>query len=220
MASSIGSLPTPNGALGPRIRLDIEELAAAVDLVSTPTFASTGARDTAYAAVIAAGKVGMSCYITNRAGVCRYVHGNNSTKGWKWEPQRNTLMDSRRSAAADSSGAAMVDILLMPAVTLPPGNRRLLIYASANAVCLTSNSGIPQGVLTGPGISAGEGLLMGGPSQLAGYPTKVTGGPWSVVASGSVSYNLRGKDGHPTAPAAVRFTDSILQVFDCGPADD
>lgn len=216
MASSIGSLPTPNGALGPRIRLDIEELAAAVDLVSTPTFASTGARDTAYAAAIAAGKVGMSCYITNRAGVCRYMHGNNSTKGWRWEPQRNTLIDAHRSAAADAAGTSIVSINLMPAVTLPPGNRRVLIRAHTVAEALTAGGGTPRMYVTGPGIATYEDMVQGSLPAIGVQCTLFR--EWDVVASGSVSWNQYGINAAPGAN--VRFLGSILQVIDCGPSDD
>lgn len=213
MPSSIGGLPTPNGAAAPRVRQDIEDLAAAVDLASTPVLASTTARDAAYDAAITAGKVGMRCYITNRAGYCCYVHTNNSGKAWVWEPQHNVLLDGHRLVAADATGTTPCDIILMPSVTLPPGNRRVLVRASAVVQALTGAC-TPRAYVEGPGIASPETYLQ---TSLPAVGVEGTvSREWEVVVSGAVAWNMRGIN--TVAGASVRFVGSILQVIDRGPA--
>ena len=214
MPSSIAGYRTPNGAAAPRLRQDIEDLAADVELTATPTFASTGARDSAYAAAITAGKVGMRCYITNRAGYCCYVHVDNSgTKGWVWEPQHNAMLDARRLSNADATGTTPFDIILMPSTALPPGNRRVLVRASTVAEALTGAS-IARAYVDGPGISGTETYMQ---TYLPALNAQATvSREWEVVTSGSVSWNLRGIS--TSGGTNARFQGSVLQVFDLGPA--
>jgi hypothetical protein len=218
-STAIGSYPTPNGAITPRIRLDIEALADAMDPVTTPTFASTGARDTAYAAAIAAGKVGMTCYITNRAGFSEYVHTDNSGgKGWRWRPQANDILTQTRPSAADSAGGNLIDIILLGPYVLPPGNRRVQVKTRSVVVQLTGGSAAarPQGQTTGNGFGTNQGISQAA-TNFAG-DTGLIQCDEIVVTSGTVSYSYRGRDGHATTPQSVRFTDSYMVVTDLGPA--
>lgn len=212
--SPIAALPgPPKNGVKPEIDVFFDTLNQALDPVVTPTFASTSARDSAYSSAIAAGKVGMRCYISNRAGYCSYIHTNSSGKAWVWEPQHNVLMDGHRPSAADATGTTPCDIILMPAVTLPAGNRRVLVRASAVVEALTGAC-TPRAYVEGPGIASTEAYLQ---APLPAVSVQATvSREWEVVTSGTVAWNMRGINAG--AGASVRFVGSILQVVDLGPA--
>ncbi len=212
--SPIAALPgPPKNGVKPEIDVFFDTLNQALDTVVAPTFASTSARDSAYSSVIAAGKVGMRCYISNRAGYCSYIHTNSSGKAWVWEPQHNVLLDGHRPSPADAAGTAPVDILLMPAVALPPGNRKVSVRASSVVEALTGAC-TPRAYVDGPGIASYETYMQTSLPALSVQGT--VSREWTVVTSGTVAWNLRGINAG--AGANVRFVGSILQVVDLGPA--
>jgi hypothetical protein len=215
--SAIAGYPTPTGGSAPRIRLDMEDLAAAVEVTACPTFASTGARDSAYATAIAAGKVGMTCYITDRAGFSEYVHISSAgTKAWRWKPQLVALAEPTAAAAAESTGGALIPIILTGPFVLPAGNRRIKVKTRSICTQLTSGEARPQGVLTGNGLGTNQGVSQCTTTFLG--DTGVVECEVTVTTSGTVSYSYQGRDGHATIAHTIRFTDSFMQVFDLGPA--
>lgn len=211
---SRGKVYVPDGSSQPSFTVHGDALATSIFTRITTFYATESERNTETVVptkMSAAQKLGMRCWVDERKGFCFW-----DGSAWRWEPQRNVLMDGRRSAAAESSGSALVPIILMSNTALPPGDRRLQIIASCNMVALATGNSLPRAVVSGPGIAASEGAVAG-VSLFAGFPFSAAR-TWTVVTSGTVSYNMYGQDAHPTAPVAVRFTDSILQVFDLGPA--
>jgi hypothetical protein len=177
------------------------------------SFTTEATRDAAYSGLTSAQKAGILCWVVSREGHCYW---DPTSAGWQWVSVRRPLIEASRPSAADSSGAVLVDILLMPSTTLPPGNRRVMVIASSNVVALANGGSYPMAQITGTGIAGSEGncATFTGFSGASSFVHLTR----TVTVSGSVSYLMRGKDSHPTSPGAVRFTDSILQVYDLGPA--
>lgn len=220
MASAIAGLRTPNGAVAPRIRADIEDLAADVELIGTPTVASTSVRDGLYASAIAAGKVGMRCYVTNRGGFSVYQHVSTSTKAWVWEGQQRPLAMETRTSDADSTAGSLVDIISVGPFTLPSGNRLVEVRIRSQATQLSGASTTeakPQLQVIGSGFAAGYNSV----TRLTTFPGAQTSveATFLVVTSGAVSFGLKGRDGHETVAQNIRFAYSVLQVIDRGPTD-
>lgn len=162
-------------------------------------------------------KLGMKCWVDSRKG---YYFWDGAE--WQPEPQHNVVFEGTRAAAADSSGASLVDIITgMASTALPAGARKLEIHATsqASAIAVSTSGGVFATVqVTGPGISASDVNAIAGPLTFIGAPG-LCHRIWNVVASGNVQYQMKGKDGNPLGQAAVRFSNSFLSVFDLGPAD-
>ncbi len=221
MASAIAGYRTPDPDEEPQYDQDMENLAADVELTATPTVASTATRDGLYAAAIAAGKVGMRCYVTNRAGFSVYQHVTTSTKAWVWEAIRRPLAVESRTSDADSAGGSLVDIISTGPFVLPAGNRLIQVYVRSQATQLTGASTTqakPQLQVIGSGFAAGYNSV----TRLTTYPggqTSVEHTFPPVTTSGTVSFALKGRDGHETVGQNIRFAYSQLHVYDLGPSD-
>ncbi len=221
--SAIAGYRTPSPLIKPQYDKDMENLAADVELTAVPTVASVGVRDGLYATAIAAGKVGMRCYVTNRAGFSVYQHISTSTKVWVWEPQRRPLAMETRTSDADSSGGNLIDIILTGPFVLPAGNRLIQVLVRSKGVQLTGSGAPspseakPQLQVIGSGFSPGYNDV----TRLTTFPGAQTTleNEWYITASGTCSWALRGRDGHETVAQSVRFSNSILQIFDLGPTD-
>lgn len=176
-------------------------------------FATLAARDAAYSSLTLLNRRGILCWVDETKG-----HYSHDGTGWRPLGLNHEILDGSRAAAADSTGPTTSDIILGSSITLPAGNRRLMIIASSNVTALTNIGSFPRVIVAGPGISATEGYMQSAALPFAGAAATVSR-VWRPVVSGTVAYTMRGMDGHPTAPAAVRFTDSILHVTDLGTAD-
>ena len=173
------------------------------------SFADTNTRDAAYSADIAAGKVGMKCWIVNRSGHCTYT---GVTLGWRWEPQRNVLfIGTRPSAANTSDPSQMIALILMGAVTLPPGNRWIEVTIRSDVMNLGQDAVPRLYDNNNPARSMYRGFCPAGQQVAIGTTFPL------IVASGTFDFDLYAHDAKGVA--ILSFGGSVLQVMDLGPTD-
>lgn len=72
-------------------------LSASIDGSLVPSFVNETARNTAAAAMIAAGKTGMTCHVQSRRGTCTFIGipagGAEPVNGWIWHAQNRIIYD-------------------------------------------------------------------------------------------------------------------------------
>lgn len=178
------------------------------------SFPDTASRDTAYSADIAAGKVGMKCWIVNRCGHCTYT---GSSFGWKWDAVNYKVSGGIRSSAADSNSTTGGVVVAQPSVTLPPGNRLIQTTASGNVQNLTATAAVGR-LYVIPWVSDGENWME---AALGGNQTATVSRTWFNVKSGTIQQQLYGLQSQPASgTGGVRFTNCWIQTMDLGPSDD
>jgi hypothetical protein len=169
--------------------------------------ADTTTRDANYSADITAGKVGMKCWIVNRSGHCTYT---GASFGWRWEPQRNVLINATRPSAANSAGNVGQSIMLMAPVTLPPNNRWIEVTIKSDVQNLTSVPGIAR-IYDGNSNTGISEYCPGNAGVVLAHTFPL------LVRTGTYSFNLFGHD--PLNVTNLSFTNSYLQICDLGPTD-
>lgn len=212
----------PDGSAAGNVPAAIKATTASITPYLVPKFATVGVRNSSVAAWLGepanSGKTaeGMRCYIVDRK-----AYSFHDGTGWKWESQNNPLAMQTRTADADSTGGSLVDILSTGSIVLPTGNRLIQVYVRSQATQLSGASTTeakPQLQVIGSGFAAGYNSV----TRLTTFPGAQTSVEFAfppVVTSGTVSYALKGRDGHETVGQNIRFAYSVLQVWDLGPTD-
>lgn len=185
--------------------------AGSLNLKIVGKYADVAARDAAYTGVADGDLAGTVCWIINRAGHC-YHDGT----AWQWQSINRVLMDNKRPSAANSAGTSPVNIILMPDVVLPAGNRLISIRAASQAYNISSPAAnvYPRIYVSGTNMSDGDNWAQSYLPASTGFPTTCVNS-WLVVASGTCHWHLIGLDA--SGAGISSFTDSRLQVYDLGP---
>ena len=212
------------------LQADLQALAQSVAPRSVPSFATTTARNSAYAADIAAGRSGMRCWVVNRAGFSFY----DGTQ-WVWEPQQNLIFKGYQPATVASNtitpGSLAVDML--SGYTLPPGNRQLYVEwgtvvkntsSPANKVggrvtplgAGGTNIGIPDGRNYAEAFLPVETAGTGFQQQVSSHASPVLSG---VVQIKLFGLSVGGSPGG-NQTNSVSFSHSWMEVWDLGPTDN
>lgn len=179
-------------------------------------FPDVTARNAAYNGYSNAQKAGAICWVVNRA-----AHSMHDGTAWQWMPVRRTLCDVRRPSPAVTQGTGGISIIdAMVPTALPPGNRRIEIIGSTNAINHSPDQtdayarAYPNGTNMPDGERWAQGFL---PASSAGYPITLSN-VWHVVASGTVEWDFWGLNAR--GGAILEFMSSRFQVYDLGATDD
>lgn len=201
---------------GPYVNQASQEISASLDPMVIGSFASKTLRDTAYTGMIAAGKKGMTCYVTGY-GKCFY-DGNTATGsgGWTWEGAPRILYAAPYGIGA---GSTTTPDLMVTSGTLALTSPRILHITTDATMTVDAGNALGRAWLAASGVTIVadvQEVYMTVPSDAGrghvSYSTHITAGPGNVIFS---YYMLR----------VIGSTSSIvtargwMKVVDLGPTD-
>lgn len=203
------------------VAIGTANLANSINTKIVGDFANTTERDAAYAGLSGAQKDGIICYRADRQGHQRFSLTYNK---WLWLREENVLFDGTYSPGADvntSNGTGGITLLgIGTPVTLPPGNRRIMVHASmlvTNLDAPTNTSSSPRAILYGTGVGVGAQSFMQTwlPPGAQNFQA-ILSRTFVLTLNGTCDIAIRGT---VVNGGFCRFSDTKLTIIDTGPTD-
>ena len=201
---------------GPYVNQASQEISASLDPMVNGSFASKMLRDAAYSGMIAAGKLGMTCYVAGY-GKCFY-DGNTVTGsgGWTWEGAPRILYNAPYGIGA---GSDTTPDLLVTSGTLALTSPRILHVTTDASFTVDSGSALGRAFLQASGVTIvadGQEVYMTIPGDAGrghvSYSTHIKAGPGNVI----FNYYMLRVQGSVTSLVTAR---GWMKVVDLGPTD-